>query len=132
MGYRIGIDTADSHAVSASLLRFGHRYLQRVYTSQEVADCTWHGQVQALRLAARFAAKEAAVKVLRPGQEPIPWSAVAVHSRHDGSPELVLSGAAIRWATEQQLSDFEVSLTHEGHIASAVVLARTGGPADDV
>lgn len=131
MGLRVGIDTVAVDAVRDALRAHGDRYLQRVYTEREVADCTGPDGVDPERLAARFAAKEAAFKALRvPGGTP--WTAVEVRSEPGGWTSLYLSGPALQLAQEQDLGDIEVSLTHEAGLASAVVvILKTEGPAAD-
>ena len=76
MPLRVGIDTVEVAAIEAALAAHGERYLRRVYTSREVADCNGDPE----RLAARFAAKEATFKALRAakGASPgPPWRSAA-------------------------------------------------------
>ena len=119
MGLRVGIDTVEVAAVEAALAAHGERYLRRVYTDDEIADCGGDPE----RLAARFAAKEAAIKALRAGEGGVPWSAVEVRRAPGGHPDLALHGAAAELAAEAGLDELAVSLTHEGGLASAVVVA---------
>jgi holo-[acyl-carrier protein] synthase len=121
---RVGIDLVEIDSVATALRsHYADRYLARVYTAEEVRDCTTPAGVDASRLAARFAAKEAAMKALRVGNRSMPWRAIEVRRESDGAPILVLSGAASALADEAGLSDFAVSLTHERDYASAVVVA---------
>lgn len=121
MALRIGIDTVEVAAVEAALAAHGDRYLQRVYTRREVADCGGSAE----RLAARFAAKEATMKVLRAGAGGVPWPAVEVRRHPSGHTDLELSGAAAALASAAGLEELAVSLTHEAGLASAVVVAQT-------
>jgi holo-[acyl-carrier protein] synthase len=74
-------------------------------------------------LAARFAAKEAALKVLRPTGHRPQWRSIEVR-RHDGGwCTMSLSGYAAELATQAGLGELAVSLTHEEGIAAAVVVA---------
>ena len=68
MGQRVlvGTDITAVPDVLASMTRFGDRYLGRLFTEHELASCPGPPEVAAAGLAARFAAKEAVVKVLRP------------------------------------------------------------------
>jgi holo-[acyl-carrier protein] synthase len=102
----------------------GDAYLRRVYTEAEAADCAG----DPLRLAARFAAKEAALKALRAGEAAVPLTAIEIVRHADGSPELRLHGAAAELAAASGISSLSVSLTHEGEYASAVVLAENFAP----
>ena len=69
MAIRVGIDLAAVKAVAESLAGpHAEHYLERVYTAGEVDDCRDpEGEIEADRLAARFAAKEAAIKALPGG-----------------------------------------------------------------
>jgi holo-[acyl-carrier protein] synthase len=102
---------------------FGDRYLTRIYTENELADCMPNEATAASRLAARFAAKEAAAKALRIGDEVIDWRSVEVVRGADGAPELVLHDAVARRASHGGVTAMSVSLTHEGEYAGAVVVA---------
>ena len=89
----------------------------------EIQDCTGAAGVDAERLAARFAAKEAALKVLRPGDVGVSLREIEVRRSPQGWVDLELSGPAAKIAAATGLSDFSVSVTHEGGFASAVVIA---------
>jgi len=117
---RVGCDLMGVADVRASMARFGGRYLRRVYTDHEVAS----SGAGAPGLAARFAAKEATVKILRAEDEPLPWPSIEVRRSAVGWCELVLSGRAAELADEQGLRDFDVSLSHEADYAMAVVHAQ--------
>jgi holo-[acyl-carrier protein] synthase len=121
MPLRVGIDLVSASTVAEALATHGDRYLRRVYTEAEIADCG----VDPLRLAARFAVKEAAMKVLRVADEAVPHLTIETLRNADGTPELALHGAAAELAAAAGLTSFAISLTHEGEYASAVVVAET-------
>ena len=82
------------------------------------------GSVDAERLAGRFAAKEAAMKMLRPPEdEAVPWSSIEVRREASGWVEVELSGRAAELARARRIGDMAVSLTHERGFAAAVVVA---------
>jgi holo-[acyl-carrier protein] synthase len=118
MAIRVGIDTVAVASVADALAAHGDRYLARVYTAAEQAYCAGDAE----RLAARFAAKEAAVKALRAGDGGLPWTAIEVVRDPTGAVDLVLHGPAAALAEAAGVSDVAVSLTHEGGLASAVVV----------
>jgi holo-[acyl-carrier protein] synthase len=127
-GLRVGIDLMSVDAVEESIRVHAGRYLRRVYTSRELRDCaTSGGAPDARRLAARFAAKEAALKVLRAGDEAVPWQTVGVLADRFGRPSIELTGAAAELARRRGVEALDVSLTHEGPFAAAVVVARVRG-----
>jgi holo-[acyl-carrier protein] synthase len=119
----VGIDLVSVDAVREAISMHAERYLQRVYTERELADCASPAGVDAERLAARFAAKEAAVKVLRPGEVGLPLRAIEVRSSAEGWVDLELSGTAAQLAEEEGLRDFALSISHEAGFATAVVVA---------
>lgn len=109
-----------------SVERFGKEYLERVYTTREVADCSGESGADAARLAARFAAKEATLKVLRPSpDEAVPWRSIEVVRAPGGWVELELHDAAAALAEAAGLTELAVSLTHECDYASAAVVAQS-------
>jgi holo-[acyl-carrier protein] synthase len=124
---RCGIDLARIDESARSLERFGLRYVERIFTAREAADCLAVPGQAAARLAARFAAKEAAIKVLRPAHW-LDWRSIEVIRRAPGFTELALSGEAAELAEAAGLEDFAVSLSHEGHYATAVVVASARKP----
>lgn len=123
MPVRVGIDLVAVASIEEAIEAHGDHYLTRIYTEHELDDCRVDGTVDAERLAGRFAAKEAAMKTLRPGDEAVPWSSIAVHRRAAGWVELELSGPAAELAEKAGIADMAVSLTHERGFAAAVVVA---------
>jgi holo-[acyl-carrier protein] synthase len=121
---RVGIDLVSVEAVQESISAHGERYLQRVHTEGELDACRNGSGFVLERLAGRFAAKEAAMKVLRPSAEQaLPWGSIEVISQADGWVALQLSGAAAELAEEAGIEDLQLSITHEGQHACAVVVA---------
>jgi holo-[acyl-carrier protein] synthase len=74
-------------------------------------------------LAARFAAKEALVKALG-GSAGVRWHDVVVESDADGAPRLVLSGGARSLADSRGVARLHLSLSHDGGVAIAYVVAE--------
>jgi holo-[acyl-carrier protein] synthase len=122
MPLRVGIDLVRVATVAESLDEHGDHYLRRVYTEQEIADCSRDGAASPLRLAARFAAKEAAMKVLEPGDDAVPWPSIEVVRTAGGAPTLRLHGPAADLAAAAGLTAFALSFTHEAAYAAAVVV----------
>jgi holo-[acyl-carrier protein] synthase len=74
-------------------------------------------------LAARFAAKEAVVKALG-APRGLAWHDCEVVSDSDGRPWLTVAGTVADAATELGVKRWHVSLSHDGGIASAMVVAE--------
>jgi holo-[acyl-carrier protein] synthase len=123
MALRVGTDLVSIDTVRESLENHAEHYLERVYTDREVEDCRTARGLDAERLAARFAAKEATLKVLRPREEGIPWNSIEVRRDPSGWVELSLSGPAAALANEAGVTELSLSIAHEGAFASAVVVA---------
>jgi len=123
MPLRVGTDLVLIDTVRESIETHAEHYLERVYTRREVEDCSTADGVDPQRLAGRFAAKEAALKVLRPREEGIAWSSIEVRRDPHGWVELQLSGPAAALATDAGVTDLSLSISHEGEFASAVVIA---------
>src|SRR5689334_16076129 len=119
---RLGTDIVDVRSVEASIDRFGRRYLERVYTDAEIAYCSAEASGGAERFAARFAAKEATLKVLRPRDWRPEWRHIEVVRQDGGWCEIQLRGPAATLAEQQGIQIVSCSLAHERSFATAVVL----------
>jgi len=107
------------------LKRYGARFIERVFTTREVAAS--HGYSH--ELAARFAAKEAVAKALGVGMRVMSRDGVSfreVETLRDlrGKPIVVLSGRAAARAQELGLKEWAISLSHEREYAIAFVVAQ--------
>jgi len=120
---RSGVDLVAVSDVDNALTQFGQRYLDKLFTAHEIASCQGSAQTVAEGLAARFAAKEAAMKVLRPCDVAVDWRSVEVRRSPDGICTLEFSGEAARLAEEAGIVDVSVALSHEGDLATAFVVA---------
>jgi holo-[acyl-carrier protein] synthase len=122
-GAFLGVDVVSVADVAQAFDRFGEHYLRRVFTPAEVAYCTAEGRAPAPHLAARFAAKEATFKALRgSAEDPLDWRSIEVLRRADGSCALRLHGEMSRLADRRGVAHLDVSLSHDGAYAIAVVL----------
>jgi holo-[acyl-carrier protein] synthase len=120
----VGVDLADVLEVQRSIDLFGVQYLDRIFTSGEQAQCA-ESLNQAPHLAARFAAKEATFKVLSVDDAIPPWTSIELGRQPNGSCTLNLSGTAARMALEKGIDGLLVSISHEGGMAIAVVVATS-------
>lgn len=74
-------------------------------------------------LAARFAAKEAVAKAL--GAPPgLRWHDCEIVADPDGRPWLTVTGTVAAAAAERGVARWHLSLSHDGGIASAMVVAE--------
>src|SRR6059058_4336561 len=90
----IGIDIIEVRRVRETIERTP-RFAERVFTAAERAYCDSRGAVAAQHYAARFAAKEAALKALKTGwRGGITWQDVEISSLESGAPVLAFHGEA--------------------------------------
>ena len=75
-------------------------------------------------LAARFAAKEAVAKALG-APAGLLWHDCEIVADPDGRPWLTVSGTVAAAAAERGISRWHLSLSHDGGIASAMVVAES-------
>jgi holo-[acyl-carrier protein] synthase len=121
-----GIDLVDFPRLETLIERHGARFLNRIFTAREQADA------EAIRnsiekLAGRFAAKEAILKLIGTGwRGKIAWTDIEVVNNTLGQPVVELTGEVKRIADEAQIEQITLSITHTANfaIASAVALAN--------
>jgi holo-[acyl-carrier protein] synthase len=118
----VGLDLVEIGRIRALVERHGERGRRRLFTAGELEDCDRRID-PAECLAARFAAKEAALKALGTGKQPeLRWTDIEVVEGDVGKPALVLSGAVQKRAQGLGVIRVSVSLTHEAGVAGAIVL----------
>lgn len=132
-GLRTGIDLADVGDVRDAIAEHGRRYLDRVFTPAEQDACRRaDGSPDPRRLAVRFAAKEAAFKVLRPGDAGVPWTDVEVVVPAAGGLGIRWHAAAAAAARAEGLGPALLSVSHDRETASAVTVVRIARVRPDV
>jgi holo-[acyl-carrier protein] synthase len=124
-----GIDMVEIERIAHAIQRHGTRFLARVFTSREIAHCAGRAQ----SLAARWAAKEAAAKLLGvglrglasgPSGAQIGLTEIEVINDPLGRPTLALHGAAAERARQLQIVELAISLSHTRGLAIASVVGR--------
>jgi len=119
----LGMDLADLDRIARSLDRFGPRFAGRVLTPAELALMPDQPQVRAAYVAARFAAKEAALKALGTGMaQGIGLRDAELSRLPSGQPVLTLLNKAAERARSMGVRRVLVSLTHSRTAAGAVVI----------
>ena len=116
--FAVGIDIIEIDRVADVIARHGDKFLERVYTADEIAHC--RGRVQ--ELAVRFAAKEAVMKALGTGVRGVSWRDIEVLPNRRGKPLVFLYGRGAARAEQIQLRGLEISLTHSKEYAIASVV----------
>ncbi len=122
-----GIDLVDFPRIENMLEKHGEHFLDRIFTPREQADADEiRNRVE--KLAGRFAAKEAVLKLIGTGwRGEIAWTDIEVINNALGQPQVNISGEVKRIAEELQIEQITISITHTANfaIASAVALAMS-------
>ena len=117
-----GIDIAEVPRVAQALERFGDRFLHRIFTAGEIRYCDSKAN-RVERYAARFAAKEAAMKALGTGwNHGVRWRDCEVVRAPGGRPTIVFHGKAGEFAAKLGVKNAALSLTHTSQQAFAQVI----------
>ncbi len=124
-----GIDLVDCPRIAEMAERHGDRFINRIFTEAEQAYAkSTKNEIE--KLAGRFAAKEAILKLIGTGwRGKIAWTDIEVINNALGQPEVTLTGEVKNIAEKLGISHVSVSITHTANfaIASAVALAQKEG-----
>ncbi len=117
-----GIDIAEVPRIRHSIERFGERFLRRIYTAGETRYCDSKAN-RVERYAARFAAKEAAMKALGTGwSQGVRWRDCEVVRMPGGRPSIAFHGKAGEIAARLGVKQAALSLSHTSEQAIAQVI----------
>jgi len=122
-----GIDLVDFRRIEEMAKRHGERFLNRVFTATEqaYAEANKNGIE---KLAGRFAAKEAILKLMGTGwRGKIAWTDIEIVNNPAGQPEVTLCGEVKKIADRLGIKHISISITHTANfaIASAVALVQS-------
>ncbi|HVH85747.1 MAG TPA: holo-ACP synthase [Terriglobales bacterium] len=118
----VGIDVCEVPRMAASIARFGDRFLERVFTAGEIRYCQ-SKKNSTERFAARFAAKEAAMKALGTGAAyGVTWKSIEVGHAPGGRPTLHLHDRTAEIAARLGVERISLSITHTETMGMAVVV----------
>ena len=117
-----GVDLCEVGRIESAIARHGRRFVERVYTEQEIAYAQGKAN-RSERYAARFAAKEAGMKALGTGwRGGITWRDLEVTNLASGRPALQLHGKAAEIAEKLGVRNVSLSITHTSQQAMAIVI----------
>jgi holo-[acyl-carrier protein] synthase len=122
----IGIDIIEVSRVREVLARTP-RFCERVFTQRERDYCDSRGAgVAAQHYAARFAAKEAALKALGTGWSGgVAWQDVEVSSSSSGAPTIIFHGLVRQLFEQSGATAAHLSISHTtDHAIAQVILER--------
>ena len=121
-----GIDLVDFGRIEKMLEKHPKRFLDRVFTPTEQTDAD-NTKNRIEKLAGRFAAKEAVMKLIGTGwRDGIAWTDIEVVNNPLGQPIVTVTGKVKELADQQGVEQITLSITHTSNfaIASAVALSQ--------
>ena len=122
-----GIDLVDFGRIEKMLEKHPKRFLDRVFTPTEQTDAdSTRNRIE--KLAGRFAAKEAVMKLIGTGwRDGIAWTDIEVVNNPLGQPIVTITGKVKELADQQGVEQITLSITHTSNfaIASAVALQES-------
>ncbi len=118
----LGVDLVEIDRVRGLLDRYGDSFRRRCFTDHEWEYAS-RFRDPSVRLAARFAGKEAVMKSLGTGWRHLRWADIEITG--GGRPRVVLTGRAAERAEVLGVTEVLVTITHAGD--QAVVMAIATG-----
>jgi holo-[acyl-carrier protein] synthase len=117
-----GVDLCEVARIRNAVERHGRRFLERVFTDQEIVYSEQKANLYE-RYAARFAAKEAGMKALGTGWHGgVKWRDFEVANLPSGRPTLQFHGKAAEYARKLGVQNVSLSITHTSVQAMALVI----------
>lgn len=117
-----GVDLAEVSRIREAIARYGHRFIERIYTPAEIAYVERKAN-RFERYAGRFAAKEAGMKAIGTGwRRGVRWQDFEVSNLMSGRPVLELHGEAARVAESLGVKFISLSMTHTAELGMAHVI----------
>jgi holo-[acyl-carrier protein] synthase len=118
----IGVDIIEISRIEEKLSQGNTRFLNRVFTVGEIEYCEKRAAKFA-SYAARFAAKEAAMKALGTGWgDGVGWKEIEVINDEAGKPKINITGRALEKFNELGARAAHISLSHSKELAIAQVI----------
>jgi len=110
----VGIDIIEIDRIKKAVKSSGEKFLNKIFTTRELAYCKNRKKLKFPELAVRFAAKEAYSKALGTGMKGIRWNQIEVVNNSEGKPQISCSGKIF--------PNVHVSLSHSENYAVASVI----------
>lgn len=118
-----GIDLVDFGRIEQMLQRHGEQFLQRVFTARERTDAD-EVKNRVEKLAGRFAAKEAIMKMIGTGwRDGVAWTDIEIINDAMGRPLVTITGKVKEFAASAGIGSITLSITHTAQFAIASVVA---------
>jgi holo-[acyl-carrier protein] synthase len=121
----LGVDLIEIERVKQAHVRFGRRFIERVFTPAEARYCLKKKDPYP-SLAGRFAAKEAVIKAFSHGfGGRWKWTQIEVVREMSGKPTLKFTGILEKLRKERKIARIHLTIAHSKRDATANVLFET-------
>jgi len=120
MIYGIGIDIIRTDRMKEVVDKWGHKFLARVFTENEISYC-YQKRTPYLSLAVRFAAKEAFIKAIGSGI-PVSLNDIEVANSDSGKPFFNFSSRLEDFIKINFIKKAHLSISHEHEYGVACVI----------
>ena len=120
MKIKCGTDIVEIERIKESIEKLGDKFLNKVYTEEEIKYCESKGKQKYQHYAARFAVKEAAFKAVSEQFEDkysVCWKDFETINDKSGRPNLNILGIKTK-----QIENIDVSISHCKKYATANVV----------
>lgn len=123
MQIKTGIDIIEVARIKNAIDKSNNKFLQRVFTDNEIAYCNSKSKLCYEHFAARFAAKEASIKALSDlliDKFELDWKDIEIINKVNGKPKLIIHKEI------DCINNIDVSMSHinEYAIANVVILVE--------
>lgn len=120
-----GIDLVDFPRIEQMVKRHGRRFIDRIFTPTE-QNYAESNKNKIEKLAGRFAAKEAVLKLIGTGwRGKIKWTDIEITNNKMGRPQVTLTGEVAKLAQQLRIGQISISITHTANFAIASAVALT-------
>jgi len=120
MKIKCGVDIIEIGRIKQSIETLGVKFIQKVYTQEEIEYCESKKEQKYQHYAARFAAKEAAYKAVSPllnDKYAISWQDIEIKNDHNGKPYVTINKI-----DQNLIHDIDISISHCKEYACANVV----------
>ena len=114
-----GIDIIEIYRIKDVCQKYPDRFMNKIFTKQEISYCK--GRYP--QIAARFATKEAVMKLLGTGIRGVPWKSIEVYRARGQAPQVILHGNAKIKAEQLGINEIALSISHSRNYAVASVVS---------
>ena len=119
-----GVDIIEISRIKENIEQLGEKFLNKIFTLNEIEYCESKKKQKYQHYAARFAAKEATFKAISNqlnNKYDISWKDIEVKDDKEGRPNVIITGINL-----EKIENIDISLSHckEYAIANVTILIK--------